>query len=112
MQDKKDEQLQGEDSPAVLAYRVGQLEKSSREGFQKLSDKLDLMSQRFVTHKDVELVKVELEVEHKVIYEEIEDIKEDLCNIKKQRGVQNTLSTILGAIIALLVAFAFHSIFD
>lgn len=101
--------INGEDSPAVLAYRVGQLEKSSREGFQKLSDKLDVMSCTFATHKDVEAAQNEAKLEHKAIYEEIDDIKDDIDKIKTQKWLQNTLSAIFGAVISLLIAYTLHS---
>lgn len=96
----------GEDSPAVLAYRVGQLEKSSREGFKALSDKLDAMSENFATHKDIEVAKEQAEAEHRAIYIEIQDVKDDVSMLKKKSWVQNTMSAILGAVLTLLVAYA------
>lgn len=103
--------INGEDSPAVLAYRVGQLEKSLTTGFQKLNDKLDVMSCTFATHKDVEAAQLQAELEHKAIYEDIEDIQGEVDAIKKQKWVQNTLSAIFGAVLALLVSYAFSNIF-
>lgn len=102
----------GEDSPAVLAYRVGQLEKSSREGFQKLSDKLDKMSAVFATHKDIEVAKEQAELEHRAIYEEINDVKKDVEKLQKKTWIQNTLSAILGAVIALLVTYTVNGILN
>lgn len=99
-----------ENSPAVLAYRVGQLEKASREGFQKLSDKLEQMADVFATHKDIEVAKEQAEMEHKSIYEEIEDIKKDVQKLQKSTWIQNTLSAILGSILALLVAYVINDI--
>lgn len=96
----------GEDSPAVLAYRVGQLEKSSREGFKALSDKLDAMNENFATHKDIEVAKEQAEAEHRAIYIEIQDVKDDVSMLKKKSWVQNTMSAILGAVLTLLVAYA------
>jgi hypothetical protein len=101
---------QGEDSPAVLAYRVGQLEKSSREGFKALFEKLDMMSKNFATHKDIEVAKNQAEMEHKAIYEEIEDVKKDVQSLQKKTWIQNTLSAIFGGVITLLVAYAVNGI--
>lgn len=96
----------GEDSPAVLAYRVGQLEKITHDGFQQLYDKLDMMSSVFATHKDIEVAKAQAKKEHEAIYGEIEDMKEDMKVLKKKTWVQNTLSAVLGAVLALLVTYA------
>lgn len=96
----------GEDSPAVLAYRVGQLEKASKEGFKTISDKLESMGKNFATHKDIEVAKEQAEAEHKAIYLEIQDVKDDVSALKKKSWVQNTMSAILGAVLTLLVAYA------
>lgn len=101
----------GEDSPAVLAYRVGELEKASRQGFKELGDKLELMSHNFATHKDIEVAKEQAKMEHEAIYSEIEDMKEDVKSLKKKTWIQNTLSAVFGAVLALLTAYAFNGIF-
>lgn len=101
----------GEDSPAVLAYRVGELEKASREGFKIIGEKLEHMSMNYATHKDIEVAKQQVKLEHDAIYSELEDVKSDIQSLKKKTWVQNTLSAILGAVIALLVAYAFNDIF-
>ena len=101
----------GEDSPAVLAYRVGELEKASREGFKQVTEKLETMSHNFATHKDIEVAKEQAKMEHKAIYTEIEDIKEDVKSFKKKTWIQDTLSAIFGAVLALLTAYAFNGIF-
>ena len=100
----------GEDSPAVLAYRVGELEKASREGFKEISIKLELMAGNFATHKDIEVAKNQAKMEHEAIYNEIEDVKQDVRGLKKKTLVNNTLSAILGAVLALLTAYAFNGI--
>lgn len=102
----------GEDSPAVLAYRVGELEKASREGFKKLEEKLEAMSHNFATHKDIEIAKEQAKMEHDAIYVEIADVKKDVRALQKRTWVQNTLSAILGAVLALLTAYAFNGIFN
>lgn len=101
----------GEDSPAVLAYRVGELEKASREGFKEISIKLELMAGNFATIKDIENRKIQAKMEHEAICNELEDVKRDVHGLKKRTQIQNTLSAILGAIIALLTAYAFNGIF-
>lgn len=103
--------LQGEDSPAVLAYRVGELEKASREGFKDLAAKLEAMSHNFATHNDIEVAKEQAKYEHDAIYAELEDIKTDINSLKKKTWIQNTLSAILGAVLAMLTAYAFNGIF-
>lgn len=102
----------GEDSPAVLAYRVGELEKASREGFKTLTEKLELMAHNFATHKDIEVAKEQAKMEHEAIYAEIEDVKVDVQSLKKKTWVQNTLSAVFGAVLALLIAYAFNGIFN
>ena len=101
----------GEDSPAVLAYRVGELEKASREGFKQISIKLELMAGNFATHKDIEVAKQQAKMEHEAIYNELEDVKRDVHGLQKKTWIQNTLSAILGAILAMLTAHAFNGIF-
>lgn len=101
----------GEDSPAVLVYRVGQLEKASREGFKELGEKLEAMSHNFATHKDIEVAKQQAEMEHSLIYAEIADVRGDVKKLQGKTWIQNTLSAVLGAILALLTAYAFNGIF-
>lgn len=100
-----------EDNPAVLAYRVGELEKASREGFKIIGEQLEQMSMNYATHKDVGVAKQQAKMEHEAIYSEIEDIKEDVKSLRKKTWIQNTLSAILGAILAMLTAYAFNGIF-
>lgn len=103
---------QGEDSPAVLAYRVGELEKASRAGFKDLSDKLELMSHSFATHKDIDALKLQSKMEHDSIYEDVGRLRSELSSVKNRTWVQNTMSAIFGAILALLIAYAFNGIFN
>lgn len=100
-----------EDSPDVLAYRVGELEKASREGFKNLAEKLETMSHNFATHKDIDVAKQQARMEHEAIYAELADVKDDIRSLKKKTWIQNTLSAILGAILAMLTAYAFNGIF-
>lgn len=102
----------GEDNPAVLAYRVGELEKASREGFKQVTEKLEIMSHNFATHKDIEVAKEHARMEHQAIYADIADIRDDVHSLKKKTWLQNTLSAVFGAIMALLIAYAFNGIFN
>ena len=104
-------QQRGEDSPAVLAYRVGELEKASRESFKIIGEKLEQMSINYATHKDIESAKNQAKMEHEAIYAELEDVKVDVLSLKKKTWIQNTLSAIFGAVLALLTAYAFNGIF-
>lgn len=52
-----------DESPTVVAYRVGQLEKS----ITRFGEKLDGISAGFATHKDVQDAKYHAEREHEVI---------------------------------------------
>lgn len=101
----------GEDNPAVLAYRVGELEKASREGFKIIGEKLEHMSLNYATHKDVGVAKQQAKLEHNAIYSELDDVKSDIQSLKKKTWVQNTLSAILGAVLTLLIAYVFNDIF-
>lgn len=101
----------GEDSPAVLAYRVGEAEKAIREGFKSISDKLETMSDVFATHKDVAAAQTQAKLEHDAIREEVADVKRDVEKLQKKGWVHNTLSAVLGGVLALLIAYAFNGVF-
>ncbi len=103
--------VQGEDSQPVLAYRVGQLEKASKEGFESISKKLEQMSANFATHKDIEVAKEQARLEHEAVHAEIGTIRDDVQSLKKKTWIQNTLSAILGAILAFLISYAANGIF-
>ena len=47
-------QEEPKDSPDVIAYRVGELEKSVNEGFKTVHQKLDELKDGFVTHEQFE----------------------------------------------------------
>jgi len=95
----------------VLAYRVGELEKASRQGFREISERLEIMSTNFATHKDIQLAKEQAKVEHNTIYADLEVIREDVETLKKKSWMQNSLSAVFGAVLALLTAYAFNGIF-
>lgn len=95
----------------VLAYRVGELEKASRQGFKEIGERLEIMSTNFATHKDIQLAKEQAKVEHNTIYADLEVIREDVETLKKKTWMQNSLSAVFGAVLALLTAYAFNGIF-
>ena len=64
-----------ESTPAVVAYRVAQLEITQKEGFAALNDKLDGYALGFVTEKEYQEAKKESTEEHKRIWEELKEIK-------------------------------------
>lgn len=41
------------DSPAVIAYRLGQVETAVKEGFQEHNTKLDALAENFATKSDL-----------------------------------------------------------
>lgn len=109
------------DSPDVLAYRVGQLEKVVTEGLQAVNTKLDTYTAVFLTKAEAEQVQHTATTEHKRIEDKIDatrtDLEDDVKTIrteiksmKTNRWVQNTLSAILGVILTLLVSYAFKDI--
>lgn len=110
-----------QDTPAVLAYRVGQLEKAVSDGFRTFSDKLDSLTHNFVTHADVTALEKQASAEHAAIRIKIDntrealesdimDVKRDVNALRKQRWIQNTLSAILGAVLAILISFFLNNV--
>lgn len=95
----------------VLAYRVGELEKASRQGFKEIGERLEIMSTNFATHKDIQLAKEQAKVEHNTIYADLEVIRDDVQTLKEKSWMQNSLSAVFGAVLALLTAYAFNGIF-
>lgn len=61
-------------TPAVIAYRVAQLEMTQKEGFQELKDKLDSYVAGFVTEKEYQEAKSESRAEHLRLQKQIDDI--------------------------------------
>lgn len=100
----------GDDSPSVIAYRVKKLEDLQAEGFKSLSKKLDDIASGFATKDDLIVAQKAADKEHEIIYERIADAEKDILAIHSRRWVQNTLSAILGAVIAILVAFFLQNI--
>lgn len=49
-----------EDSPAVIAYRMGQLENAVKAGFEKHDKKLDSLTLNFATKEELQVVQQRL----------------------------------------------------
>ena len=67
----KETEVTEQDSPNVLAYRVGQLEKSQEKGFVELKEqngslinKIDLLAHNFASKSDLESVEKRKNEEH------------------------------------------------
>lgn len=60
------------DSPAVLAYRVGQLEKTVKEGLESVNEKLDKLS-GFVTKEDADRILKDAESKAGLVHKDLED---------------------------------------
>lgn len=106
------EKKQDESSQAVLAYRVSQVERAVSEGFKELKTEIKNMSTNFATHKDVEAIRRQAELEHSAIYEKIGDVEKEVNGLKKRNWVQNTLSAILGVVLTLLTTYAISQLFN
>ena len=89
-----------ETTPAVVAYRVAQLEITQKEGFQALNDKLDGYVAGFVTEKEYQEAKQESKAEHERLQKEIDEIKK---SAKWWVGVLLTVVTASTAIVALVI---------
>lgn len=70
-----EESTDSKDQPAVLAYRLGSLEQTVKEGFQTQTDRFDELIKGFVTEKEMAEAKAEADEEHKRIWKEINAIK-------------------------------------
>lgn len=82
------------DSPAVIAYRLGQVENAVRVGFQDHNKKLDDLTSNFVTK------------------EEFNGVLKDIGELKAHRFQTNwlfpTLAAAAGATVAILVSIALN----
>lgn len=89
-----------ESTPAVVSYRVGQLELTQKEGFAALNDKLDNIVAGFVTEKEMTEAKLEAAEEHKRLWQAIRDIK---ASAKWWVGVILTAVGVSAAVVALVI---------
>lgn len=65
-----------DNSPTVIAYRVGQLEKTVREGFENQTAQLKSIVTGFVTEKEFTESKLEATEEYKRIWKAIREVKD------------------------------------
>jgi O6-methylguanine-DNA--protein-cysteine methyltransferase len=79
-------------SPAVVAWRVGQLEANQEKRFDSLSQQLEKIVEGFVTEKEMTEAKLEGAEEHKRIWAAILEIKKD-----RRFWVTTFLSGVAGA---------------
>ena len=97
-------------SPDTVAWRLGAVESELNSFKKEIVTKLDSMTTGFATHKDIETVKEQGKLEHAAIYEKIADVEREVQSIKKRVWVQNTLSAVLGAVLAILIAYFINGI--
>ncbi len=108
----------GAKTPAVLAYRVGQLEKRQEMGFNQLAlqnttllDKIDSLAHNFATKGDLNTLNLQAKTEHKHIEDKIEDVDEQLG--ARLAKVENWLTwagrIVLGAVILAVIGAVISS---
>lgn len=104
-------------SPDAVAWRLQNVEtevkglkNELKTSTDRLEAKLDGIASGFATHKDIEVAKEQAKTEHDAIYAKIADVESDLNGLKKRNWVQNTLSAILGAVLAILISYFFTNI--
>ena len=64
------------DSPDVLAYRVGQLEKTTANGLKEVKEELVNLKNHFVTHADLDAAKQQSDLEHQNIKDDIKELQD------------------------------------
>lgn len=88
---KKEEQMD-EDNPAVLAYRVGQLEIAVNNVGSDLRQDIKDLKENFASKSEVSVLRTN-----------VTNLVKQVNGIEKKRWVQNTLSAILGVVLAILI---------
>lgn len=117
---KKDNEPLGYTQDAI-AWRVSSLETEVKTMRTEVIGKLDTMASNFVTHKDLEEAKAQAKEEHLVIEQKIDstkntldqdinEVKLEVSALKRRNWVQNTLSAILGAVLAILTAYFLNGV--
>lgn len=89
-----------ESTPAVVAYRVAQLEVTQKEGFKALNDKLDGYVMGFVNEKEYREAKLESKLEHERLQKQIDNITK---NAKWWVGIVLAAVTAVGGILAVTI---------
>lgn len=104
------EVVQPHDTPDVLAYRVGQLEKTTAAGLKEVKDELVNLKTHFVTHAELESAKVQADMEHKAINEEISDVKVVVDKLQQWRDSIVTRIAAGAIIMLVLMVLAFYGL--
>lgn len=89
------------DSPSVLAYRVGQLEKTVSTGFTKLEVKLEAMQTGFVRKEDLAAIEDRASEEHADIRADIDTVRKEVDEIKNWK--EHLIGRIAGIAVIMLV---------
>lgn len=89
-----------DDAPSVVAYRVGQLEKTQKEGLQTINDKLDKYIDSFVAKTTFEEARHDADTTHLKLQRDIDELK------KWKEGIINKIALyavlfLIGAILVL-----------
>jgi len=103
---QEESSVEDQDSKAVLAYRVGQLEKTTASGLKEIKNELINLKTHFVTHGELEAAQTQEQLEHKAMNEETAEIKETVTDLKKWRdGIINKIALVaVGVLIMMLLA--------
>lgn len=119
-------------TPAVIAWRVGQLEIALKEfqqenqrGFLSVQESIvklnETLAQHYMTKAEANSLEKQATLEHNAIKLKIEEtrteldadiisVRTEIKDLKKRNWVQNTLSAIAGALLALATAYIFNDI--
>lgn len=117
----KTEQEPTGSTPDAIAWRMSRVEGEVSNLRTEIIGKLDSMASNYATHKDLEDAKQQAKDEHKLIELKIDttraaldtkinDVQQDVSNLKKRDWIRNTLSAILGAVLALLISYFFNGV--
>lgn len=109
---KETEEVSERDNPAVLAYRVGQLEIGQGKGFAEvkqqnndLLNKMDALANNFASKSDLEALEKQATTEHKNLWKEIEAVRTEVRGVKRwlNWGTKTVLGAVLIAILSLVM---------
>ena len=106
-------------TPDAVAWRLANVEQGLKDTRTEMKDmrqaletKLDGIASGFATHKDIEVAKGQAKLEHEAIYAKINEVEDEVNFLRKRNWVQNTLSAILGAILAVFVTYFINDILN
>ena len=117
-------------TPDAVAWRLANVEQGLKDTRNEMKDmrqalevKLDGIASGFATHKDIEAAKEQAKLEHEAIYAKINEVEDDVISLRKEikdeinflrkrNWVQNTLSAILGAVLAVFITYFINDILN